>query len=225
MKKIYFLFLFLFVTTLSFAQTSVRVINLDVKMGEATEVARLFKNYHDVERKSGAAVIQSANYLDGVTHRLIFAGDPANWGEKTERSESEWQAYIGKIQKKINNANGSMVMTNLRWRQGDRQKNKSTKHWEMIVHEPDKFVKAYDKFVNSIGNILEDRVVSLESIDMGGLGGTHNTWLSGSDLNDLILTEREIQKSKAFKLFLEERGKVDLVKSYFTNNIHLLNKR
>jgi hypothetical protein len=100
MKKIYFLFLFLFVTILSFAQTSVRVINLDVKMGEAAEVARLFKNYHDVERKSGAAVIQSANYLDGVTHRLIFAGDPANWGEKTERSESEWQAYIGKIQKK-----------------------------------------------------------------------------------------------------------------------------
>jgi hypothetical protein len=60
---------------------------------------------------------------------------------------------------------------------------------------------------------------------MGGLGGTQNIWLSGSDLNDLILTEREIQKSKAFKLFLEERGKVDLVKSYFTNNIHLLNKR
>ena len=48
MKKIYFLFLFLFVTILSFAQTSVRVINLDVKMGEAAEVARLFKNYHDV---------------------------------------------------------------------------------------------------------------------------------------------------------------------------------
>jgi hypothetical protein len=216
--------LLFFTMTITFAQTSVRVINLDVKMGEAAEVARLFKDYHDVERKSGAAVLQSVNYLEGVTHRIIFAGDPANWGEKIEKSESEWQAYIGKIQKKINRASGSMVMTNLRWKQGDRQKNMTAKNWEMIVHEPEKFVKAYDKFVKSIGNILEDRVVSLESIDMGGLGGTHNTWLSGADLNDVILTERKIQKSKAFNTFLEERGKVELVRSYLSTIIHRFNR-
>jgi len=91
----------------------------------------------------------------------------------------------------------------------------------MIVHEPTKFIKAYDKFIKAIGDVLRDRVVALESIDMGGLGGTHNTWLSGKNLNDLILTERAIQKTKAFQDFIAERGKVEIVKSYFSNNIHV----
>jgi len=43
-------------------------------------------------------------------------------------------------------------------------------------------------------------------------------------LNDIVLVERAIQKTKAFKDFLKERGEVKLVKSYFTNNIHLFNK-
>ena len=60
---------------------------------------------------------------------------------------------------------------------------------------------------------------------MGGLGGTHTTSLKGSDLNDIILIEREIQKTKAFKEFLEERGNVKLVKSYYSNTIHRFNKR
>ena len=59
---------------------------------------------------------------------------------------------------------------------------------------------------------------------MGGLGGTHNTWLSGADLNDIILTERKIQKSKAFNTFLEERGKVELVRSYLSTIIHRFNR-
>jgi len=114
-----------------------------------------------------------------------------------------------------------MVMTNLRWRNGDRTKNKAAKNWKMIVHEPAKFAKAYDKFIKKIDAVLGDRVVALESIDMGGLGGTHNTWLSGANLNDLILTERAIQKTKAFQEFIEERGEVEVVKSYLTNNIHV----
>ena len=53
--------------------------------------------------------------------------------------------------------------------------------------------------------------------------GTHNTWLSGSNLNDIILTERAINKTEAFQNFIAERGKVELVKSYLTNNIHVFN--
>lgn len=222
MKKVFLVMAFL-ASVSAFAQTSVRVINLDVKMGEASEVAKLFEGYHNVERKSGAAVLQRANYLDGVTHRIIFAGDPSNWGVKKERTSAEWQAYLGKVQKKLNSANGSMVMTNLRWRKGDRAKNSYAKNWEMIVKEPAKFMKAYDKFIKSIDDILGDRVTSIESIDMGGLGGTHNTWLSGKDLNDIILVEREINKSKAFQTFVEERGEVELVKSYLTSIIHRFN--
>ena len=128
-----------------------------------------------------------------------------------------------KIRRNLNGGTGSMVMTNLRWRDGDGKKNKAHKNWEMIVHEPAKFAKAYDKFIKAIDDILDDRIVALESIDMGGLGGTHNTWLSGSNLNDIILTERAINKTKAFQNFIAERGKVELVKSYLTNNIHVFN--
>ncbi|MDA7570589.1 hypothetical protein N8699_04315 [Flavobacteriaceae bacterium] len=214
----------LLVSIVSFAQTSIRVINLDVKMGRAEEVAELFAEWNDTERKSGAAVLQGVNYLGyDVTHRVLLVGDPANWGYKEEKSDVEWDAYIGKIQKNINDGTGSMVMTNLRWRDGDGKKNKAHKNWEMIVDEPAKFAKAYDKFIKSIDNILDDRIVALESIDMGGQGGTHNTWLSGSNLNDIILTERAINKTKAFQNFIAERGKVELVKSYLTNNIHVFN--
>ena len=221
MKKKLFVFTFL-ISFATFAQTSIRVINLDVKMGRADEVARLFAEWSDAERKSGAAILQGVNYLGtDVTHRVILVGDPSNWGFKEEKSDAEWDAYIGKIQKNINGGSGSMVMTNLRWKDGDTDKNKAHKNWEIIVHEPSKFVKAYDKFIKGITDILGDRVVALESIDMGGLGGTHNTWLSGTNLNDLILTERAIQKTKAFKDFIAERGKVEIVKSYLSNNIHL----
>ena len=221
MKKLLFVSAFLISLGVC-AQTSIRVINLDVKMGRADEVARLFAEWSDAERKSGASILKGVNYLSSdVTHRVILVGDPANWGYKVEKSDSEWDAYIGKIQKNINGGTGSMVMTNLRWSEGDSDKNKTHKNWEMIVHEPNKFVKAYDKFIKEIGDVLGDRVVALESIDMGGLGGTHNTWLSGENLNDLILTERAIQKTKAFKDFIAERGKVEIVKSYLSNNIHV----
>ena len=214
----------LLVSIVSFAQTSIRVINLDVKMGAAEEVAGLFAEYSDVERKSGASVLQRVNYLgDNVSHRILQVGDPSNWGFKVEKTDAEWDAYLGKIRRNLNGGTGSMVMTNLRWRDGDGKKNKVHKNWEMIVHEPAKFAKAYDKFIKAIDDILDDRIVALESIDMGGLGGTHNTWLSGSNLNDIILTERAINKTKAFQNFITERGKVEIVKSYLTNNIHVFN--
>ena len=47
MKKL-ILSLFLFSSLSAVSQMSIRVINLDVKMGEADEVARLFEGYHNV---------------------------------------------------------------------------------------------------------------------------------------------------------------------------------
>ena len=227
MNKIYFLISYLLLIIQgAIAQTSIRVYDLNVKMCHASYVARNFADYHDVERNSGAAVLQSVNYLDDVSHRIIFAGDPANWGPKVKKSDAEWQAYLRKQQLHLNEGRGSMVMTSLRWREeGDWEKSKASKYWEIIPEDPGKFLKAYDKFVKSIGDILDWRIVSLTSIDMGGLGGTHTTSLKGSDLNDIILIEREIQKTKAFKEFLEERGNVKLVKSYYSNTIHRFNKR
>ena len=73
MKKNYlFLIISLLLTLGTFAQNVVRVYDFDVKMGHASDVARNFADYHNVERKSGAAILQSVSFLDGVTHRMIL---------------------------------------------------------------------------------------------------------------------------------------------------------
>jgi|TARA_B110000046_G_scaffold166655_1_gene183750 hypothetical protein len=222
MKKIYLLLIISLSFTMGvYAQNIVRVYDFDVKMGHASDVARNFADYHDVERKSGGAILQSVSFVDGVTHRMIFAGDPENWGPKVKKSDAEWEAYLRKQQLHTNRAGGSMVMTSLMWRmEGDFDKCKTSRYWEIIPEEPKKYVKAREKFVKAIGDVLEWRIMGLSSIDMGGLGGTHTSLLCGSDLNDIIITGRKIQKTKAYEVYLEERGNVKLIKSYSANYIH-----
>ena len=220
-KNYLFLLIYLLSTFGIFAQNVVRVYDFDVKMGHASDVARNFADYHNVERKSGAAILQSVSFLDGITHRMIFAGDPANWGPKVEKSDAEWEAYLRKQQLHINSGGGSMVMTSLMWRmEGDFEKCKTSRYWEIIPEEPDKYIKARERFVKSIGDILEWRIMGLSSIDMGGLGGTHTSLLCGADLNDIILIGRKIRGSKAYKSYIEERGNVQIIKSYSANYIH-----
>ena len=122
-----------------------------------------------------------------------------------------------------NSAGPSVVMTNLRWKNADREKNKVAKNWEMKIKEPEKFLKAYDKFIKAIDNVLGDHITVVESIDLGGNGGTHRSWLSGNGLNDIILLEREIQKTQAYQIFIEERGEVELINTYLTKTIYTFN--
>jgi hypothetical protein len=49
------------------------------------------------------------------------------------------------------------------------------------------------------------------------------SWLSGNSLNDIILLEREIEKTKAFQTFIKERGEVELINSYLTTTIFTYN--
>ncbi|MFB0912741.1 MAG: hypothetical protein QMA97_06145, partial [Glaciecola sp.] len=208
---------------LLFAQTSIRIVDFDVKPGAQEEVARLFADYHSAERKSCGAHLQRVHYLKGVTHRAVFTGDVANWGHNIEKTTSEWDAYIGKMRRLHNSASPSVVMTNLRWKSADREKNKVAKRWEMKIRDPEKFLKAYDTFIKSIDNVLENHITAVESIDLGGNGGTHTSWLSGNSLNDIILLEREIEKTKAFQTFIKERGEVELINSYLTTTIFTYN--
>ena len=142
---------------------------------------------------------------------------------KIEKTEAEWDTYIGKIRRLLNNGNSSVIMTNLRWRKGDTEKNKVTKNWEMKIKDPVKFLKACNKFINAIDTVLGDHITAIESIDLGGNGGTHRSWFNGKDLKGLMLLEREIQKTKAFQIFIEERGEVVLINSYLANRIHKFN--
>lgn len=222
MKNFILLFSLLF-SNFIFGQASIRVVDFDVKWGAEQEFSELFADYHNTERKSGSAHLQKINYLKNVTHRAIFVGNPANWGVKIEKTEAEWDTYIGKIRRLLNNGNSSVIMTNLRWRKGDTEKNKGTKNWEMKIKDPVKFLKACNKFINAIDTVLGDHITAIESIDLGGNGGTHRSWFNGKDLKGLMLLEREIQKTKAFQIFIEERGEVVLINSYLANRIHKFN--
>ena len=223
MKKILLLIFSLVLSNYTFGKASIRVVDFDVKWGAEEEVARLWADYHNSERKSGGAHLLKINYLKNVTHRAVFVGDPSNWGVKTEKTAAEWDVYSGKIRRLLNNAGPSVVMTNLRWRKGDSEKNKVSKNWDMKIKDPIKFLNAYDKFIKAIDNVLGDHITAVESIDLGGNGATHRSWVNGTDLNNLILLEREIQNTKAFQTFIEERGEVELIDSYLSTRIHRFN--
>jgi len=202
------------------AQFSVRVINLNLKFGAEEEMARLFEEYHKGPRNSGGAHFSSVNYLDNVTHRVIFAGDPANFGAKKIPTQAEQEAYMSKIYRLFDGkSSGSHVMTTLAWKGGDRDKNKFSKVWEFKASDPAKYLQAHTTFVKAIEEILGDRLVGLSSIDMGGSGGTHSVFMSGASLNDLVLTERALSNTKAFQTFIANRGAVEMVSVYMTKNI------
>ena len=93
----------------------------------------------------------------------------------------------------------------------------------MKIKDHIKFLNAYDKFIKAIDNVLGDHITAVESIDLGGNGATHRSWVNGTDLNNLILLEREIQNTKAFQTFIEERGEVELIDSYLSTRIHRFN--
>ena len=59
------------------------------------------------------------------------------------------------------------------------EKNKVTKNWEMKIKDLIKFLKAYDKFINAINNVLGNHITSIESIDLVGHRGTQIPWLNG----------------------------------------------
>lgn len=49
----------------------------------------------------------------------------------------------------------------------------------MKIKDLIKFLKAYDKFINAINNVLGNHITSIESIDLGGKRGTQIPWLNG----------------------------------------------
>ena len=96
MKKKVFIFIALLATSFSYAQ-SIRVYNFNFNDGVESEVGKIFKEFQDRERNSGYAILQRVSFLDGVTHRALFMGDPANWGFKEEVGDAEWDGFLSRM--------------------------------------------------------------------------------------------------------------------------------
>mgnify|MGYP001160992058 FL=1 len=222
MKKLIFVFS-LFLSFGVFAQTSVRFYNLNVKRGYEESVVKTFTDFVKGETwKSGAGILlQAVRFKNRVTHRIVVYGDPENWGIEDERTEDEWSLYRERMNKlthpnPIDNSMGSII----NFSQGDREKNKTARVYDVRVHEPDKFLKAWNRNVKEAKSILGDRRIGLVRYEVGGTpGATHGLIIYGKNDNDVQVTLRKIQKTKAFKEYIESRGKVDYVQTYAVTTI------
>jgi hypothetical protein len=92
--------------------------------------------------------------------------------------------------------------------EGDWTKNLSARVYDVKVHDPEKFKKAWDKNVKEAKKILGDRRIGLVNYEAGGTPGTtHGLVIYGENLNDVQVTLRKIQKTKAFQEYIFNKRK------------------
>ena len=225
MKKLLMLLALVFTTSI-FAQTSGRIYNMKVMPGHAPSVLNLFSDFAEGQEwnEGSGVMLQSVQFKNGVTHRILAWGDPENFGTKQEKTDSEWTAYLEQLNNHLSFANDSSVITSLGFSEGDVSKNKSAKIFDLKVHEPAKFKLAFDKIVKQNKSILGDRRMGLLSIDAGGTpGATHSIVVYGKDLNDLVLLERKFRDSKGFGDYIKNRGTVEYIQNYYINTLARFN--
>ena len=219
MKHLFSLLFFL--CSFSYAQNVVRYYNLNVKSGHAESFKAIFDEFQSGRKwKSGGIFLQSVQFRNDITHRVVLWGDPENWGTVEPRKEYEWTAYRSLRNRHIENkAPDSAMGTVLAFTSGDIEANPRGKVWDIKVENTSKFKAAWDKIISSSKSILEDRRIGLVQYDAGGNGATHAIVLYGKSINDLVLTERKIKNQKSFKDYLENRGEVEYIATYMINTL------
>ena len=204
------------------AQRSLRIYNLNVKRGYESSVVETFSDFAGGEKwKSGGVMLQAVGFKNGVTHRIVVWGDPENFGTERERSDEEWALYTERMSNYTYPNTGDSAMGSiLSFTEGDWKKNLSARVYDVKVYEPAKFKKAWDKNAKAAEKILGDRRIGLVSYEVGGTpGATHGLVIYGKNPNDVQVTLRKIQKTKAFQEYISSRGKVDYIQSYITNTV------
>ncbi len=222
MKKKVLIFIALLATSFSYAQ-SIRVYNFNFNDGVESEVGKIFKEFQDRERNSGYAILQRVSFLDGVTHRALFTGDPANWGFKEEVGDAEWDGFLSRMwMHQRAKAPGSFTAKSLAWKEGDREKNNVGQMWIMKVADSKKYLAAHNKFVEQTADIIGDRSIGFGKLNMGRNGATHYAVFYGDNLSDVELTMDKVRASKAYEELVENRGAAEVLNSYMVNTLMIL---
>ena len=135
MKKLLMLLALVFTTSI-FAQTSGRIYNMKVMPGHAPSVLNIFSDFAEGQEwnEGSGVMLQSVQFKNGVTHRILAWGNPENFGTKQEKTDSEWTAYLEQLNNHLSFANDSSVITSLGFSEGDVSKNKSAKIFDLKVH-------------------------------------------------------------------------------------------
>ena len=219
MKHLFYLFFFL--CSFNYAQNVVRYYNLNVIPGHAESLKAVFDEFQSGRKwKSGGIFLQSVQFRNDITHRVVVWGDPENWGTVEPRKEYEWTAYRSLRNRHIKDrAPNSSMGTVLAFTSGDIEANPRGKVWDIKVDNPSKFKAAWENIIASSKNILGDRRIGLVQYDTGGNGATHAIILYGKSMNDLVLTERKIKAQKSFSDYLDNRGEVEYIATYMINTL------
>ena len=219
MKKIVLISIAFMITNCALTQ-NIRVYNWDFKNGSEAQVEKIFEQYFNKARKSGSAILQRVRFLDNVTHRILITGDPANWGSKDEITDIEWNAFLrGMWMHQQSKAPGSYTGKSLVWIEGNREKNNVGQIWIMKVADSNKYLNAFNKFIEQVVDILGDRSIGFGEMNMGRNGATHYAVFYGDNLSDVELTMDKIRASKAFFEMVDNRGEVEILNSFMVSTL------
>jgi hypothetical protein len=218
--KNFILILTILISYSATSQNVARIYNQNVERGKAGDVVNLFNNFFDQEYKSGGVMLQSVSFRNDITHRIVFYGDPSNWGSVEERGDGEWDNFLGQLYNlTYPNAQDNAMITILSWSSDNNTEDYNTgKIWDITVENPSKMKAAFDRILEKNQKILDGRSLGLVQYDAGGPdGATHSIIMYGKDMNDITLKEREIRSTKQFAEYISNRGNVEYVKTYLIN--------
>jgi hypothetical protein len=165
-------------------------------------------------------MLQSVSFRNDITHRIVFYGDPSNWGPVEDKPDGAWDNFLGQLYSlTYPNPQDNALLSILSWSSGDDNEEYNTgKIWDIKVDNPAKMKAAFDELTEKNQDILDGRSVGLIQYDAGGPdGATHSIILYGKSMNDITLKEREIRSAKQFSEYLSKRGNVEYLKTYIIN--------
>ena len=159
-------------------------------------------------------------FLNDVTHRVLYYGDPENWGMKEKVPQEAWSNYINRMRIHRNPGKGSYTAKSMYWKGGDREKYNVGRQWLFKAKDPSKYAAAYVKFAKAIEPIIGERMMGVGKIEMGDLNGaTHYTVFYGENMQDLDIMADKIRASKAYQEFVKTNGGSEILVSYMVRDL------
>ena len=210
MKKL--LILLLLSPIISSSQMISRISELSVSPKNWNSFLEIHDDYYShVEFKSGGVVIDWIILGNGKTNmRIGRYGDSNNWGLNTERSKYEGPAFWRSRDNYVNEFGPSYAGASA-YRNGKSNPNhKVQQRWYLKVNDPEKFMTAFKKFINSTEKMMGNRWITVKAYTVNNPhGATHSVAMSGENWQELESLRSDILGSKAFINFMNERGQVE----------------
>lgn len=210
MKKL--LILSLLAPIISSSQMISRISELSVSPKNWNSFLEIHDDYYsNVEFKSGGVVIDWIILGNGKTNmRIGRYGDSNNWGLNTERSKYEGPAFWRSRDNYVNEFGPSYAGASA-YRNGKSNPNhKVQQRWYLKVNDPEKFMTAFKKFINSTEKMMGNRWITVKQYTVNNPhGSTHSVAMSGESWQELEVLRSKILSSKAAVDFINERGLVE----------------